>query len=191
MRTSPGVLVGIAVVALVSTAGDAVWYGFGVQHRVVAGIIHGAVLLTAVGGVLGVSAGRLLAGLPIGALAGVGGALAYYALAPVMGQGAMVAAWAALWILLALLDGSWLRRGSRSMAEMTTRGLVAALAGGLVFALVVDVLWGRPGPGGRNYLVTYAAWLAAWAPGILALTMSSRPPTSSRTGPAGVGQAGQ
>jgi len=181
MRTPLAVLAGIVVVALVSTAGDAVWYGLGVEHRMTAGILHGAVLLTAVGGVLGVAAGRLAAGLPLGAAAGVGGALVYYALAPVIGQSAMVAAWAALWIMLAVLDGVVLRRGARSAAEMLARGLVAALVGGLAFALVVGVIWGRPGAGGRNYLVTFAAWVVAWAPGLLALTVGAgRRPGPSR-----------
>jgi hypothetical protein len=176
MRSIVGVLIGIAVVALVSTMGDIVWYGLGVEHRATAGIVHGAVLLTAVGGVLGVSAGQLVRGLPIGTAAGVGGALAYYALAPVLGgQAAMVAAWAALWVLLAVLDGRLLRRGRRSAAEMLTRGLVAALAGGLAFALVVGTIWGRPGPEGRNYLTTFCAWMIAWAPGILALTFRAEP----------------
>jgi hypothetical protein len=113
-------------------------------------------------------------GLPVGALAGVGGALVYYALAPVMGQAAMVAAWASLWVLLAVLDGSLLRSGSRSPGEMLARGLLAAVAGGLAFALVVDTIWGRPGAGGRNYLVTFVAWVVAWTPGILALTLRAR-----------------
>jgi hypothetical protein len=59
---------------------------------------------------------------------------------------------------------------------MLTRGLIAALAGGLAFALVVGTIWGRPGPEGRNYLVTFGAWMVAWAPGVLALTVRSTPP---------------
>jgi hypothetical protein len=171
MRTS---LAGIAIVALVSTLGDFAWAYFGIQHQATAGVLHGAVLLTAVGSVIGAAAGRPLAGPALGAAAGVGGALVYYALAPVMGQSAMVAAWAALWVLLALMDGRLLRRGNRSTAEMLARGLLAALAGGLAFALVVGVIWGRPGPAGRNYVLTYGAWVIAWAPGILALTVGGK-----------------
>ena len=171
MRTT---LIGIAVVALVSTLGDFIWYHYGVEHRAVTGIVHGALLLTAVGGVLGAAAGRFAAGLPLGTAAGIGGALAYYALVPVIGQAAMVAAWAALWILLAVLDGRLLRRGDRGTGEMLSRGLAAAILGGLAFYLVVGVIWGPPGPDGRNYLVTFAAWAFAWAPGMLALTMGAR-----------------
>ena len=67
--------VGILGVALVATLGDYTWYTLGVRHSMTTGIIHGVVLLTAVGAVLGLDAGRVVKGLPIGALAGVGGAL--------------------------------------------------------------------------------------------------------------------
>ena len=96
-------LIGALVVAAVATAGDYIWYEYGVQHRMIAGIVHGVVLLTALGGVLGALAGRLAAGLPIGAVAGLAGALTYYAVAPVMRTGAMLVAWTTLWIVMALL----------------------------------------------------------------------------------------
>ena len=44
------------------------------------------------------------------------------------------------------------------------------MAAGLAFALVRTILWGRPPAEGRNYLVQFAAWAFAWAPGLLALT---------------------
>ena len=69
------VLVGIALVAAVSTIGDYVWFEYGVEHQVLVGILHGAVLLASVGGVIGASAGRTAAGIPVGAAAGIGGAL--------------------------------------------------------------------------------------------------------------------
>ncbi len=163
-------LLGTLVVALVSTVGDYVWFETGVRHRVAVGVLHGAVLLTAVGGVLGAAAGRLPAGLPLGAAAGAGGALAYYALAPVTGSAAaMLVAWAALWLLLAWLDGRWLRRGVRSPRECLARGAAAAVVGGLAFAAVVGVLWGPPPAGGRDYLTQWLAWLLAWAPGLVAI----------------------
>jgi hypothetical protein len=65
---------GILGVALVATLGDYTWYTLHLRHSVMTGVIHGALLLTAVGGVLGLDADRVLKGLPIGALAGVGGA---------------------------------------------------------------------------------------------------------------------
>ena len=67
--------VGILAVALVATLADYTWYTLNVGHSITTGIIHGSVLLTAVGAVLGLETGRVLKGLPIGALAGIGGAL--------------------------------------------------------------------------------------------------------------------
>ena len=166
------IVAGILVVALVSTMGDFIWYHFGVRHRALVGILHGAVLLMAVGGVLGVVAGRFARGLPLGMVAGVGGALAYYAMTPLIGRSAMVASWVVVWLLLALLAGRVLRQWS--IGEIVVRGLVAAVAGGIAFYLVVGVLWGRPVGGERNYLMQFAAWAFAWAPGILALTAGSR-----------------
>jgi hypothetical protein len=41
----------------------------------------------------------------------------------------------------------------------------------MVFTVVVPLLWGRPAGGGRNYLLQFALWACAWAPGLLALTL--------------------
>jgi hypothetical protein len=169
------VLFGILLVAFVSTAGDYVWYEFGVRHRVVVGILHGAVLLMAVGGVVGLAARRTGAGLPIGAAAGIGGAIAYYLIDTVTRGGvAMIAAWAICWLLLAVGEGRLLQRPQRPWSEVVTRGVLAAILGGLSFYLVVNILWGRPPAGGRNYVVQFAAWTFAWAPGILALVAGKR-----------------
>jgi hypothetical protein len=59
------IVLGILGVALVATLADYTWYTLHVRHSMVTGIIHGAVLLTAVGAVLGLHAGRVLKGLPI------------------------------------------------------------------------------------------------------------------------------
>ena len=75
---------GLLVVAAAATLGDFIWYNYGVRHTMVAGLIHGALLLTTVGAVLGAASGRVVKGLPIGALAGVGGAASYYLLVAVM-----------------------------------------------------------------------------------------------------------
>ena len=105
MSTATRALVGTCVVALVATAGDYVWYTRGIRHAALFGVIHGAVLLTAVGAALGATSGRLVAGLPIGAVAGIAGALAYYALRPTAGSvPAMIVAWSSLWLLLAVLE---------------------------------------------------------------------------------------
>ena len=66
-------------VALVATIGDYIWFEYGVRHTATHGVLHGAALLLAVGLVLGQQAGRWIRGAVGGVLAGVGGALAFYA----------------------------------------------------------------------------------------------------------------
>ena len=163
--------VGILVVTIVAAAGDYLWYEIGVSHTMTNGILHGAVLLMAVGGVFGAVSHNIVKGLPIGAAAGIAGALAYYAMAPVIGRSAMVVAWALLWIVLAVLDGRLLRRPTRNLGTSLGRGALAAVLGAAAFALVVGVLWGRPPASGRNYLLQIGAWAFAWAPGILAIAL--------------------
>ena len=177
-------LAGIFAVAAVATAGDSIWYTYGVRHRMSAGIIHGIVLLTSVGVVLGVARGRILRGVPLGALAGLGGALAYYLLIAIMDRRtygtAIPASWVTMWLILAALDGRWLRVPPRTWPAIAGRGLAAAVLGGLAFYLVMQTLWGRPPATGRNYLVQFLAWAFAWAPGLLALTIAE---DESRTQP--------
>jgi hypothetical protein len=168
--------IGILGVALVATLGDYIWYTLHVRHSIAAGLVHGAVLLTAVGAVLGLDAGRVLKGLPIGALSGVGGALVYYLLVALVDRrtygAAIPASWVAMWLIVALLDGRWLRAPlRRPWSEIAMRGVLAAVVSGIAFSLVVNTLWGRPPATGRNYLVQFAAWVVAWAPGLLALTL--------------------
>src|SRR5215210_5236220 len=164
--------VGILGVALVATLSDFTWYTLNVHHSITTGIIHGAVLLTAVGAVLGLHAGRVLKGLPIGALAGMGGALTYYLLVALVDRrtygSAIPASWVALWLIVAVLDGRWLRAPERrSWRVIAIRGAVAAVLSGTAFFLVMNTLWGRPPAGGRNYAVQFFAWPVAWAPGLL------------------------
>ena len=173
------IVVGILGVALVATLGDYTWYTLGVRHSMVTGIIHGAVLLTAVGAVLGLHAGRVVRGLPIGALSGIGGALIYYLLVATFDRRtygtAIPAAWVGTWLVVALLDGRWLRAPARRpWGEVAARGVVAAVVSGIAFYLVLNTLWGRPPATGRNYLLQFAAWTVAWAPGLLALTLGRR-----------------
>jgi hypothetical protein len=167
MRT----IIGILVIAAVATAGDFIWFTFGVRDRMAFGVIHGAVLLMTVGGVLGFRAGRVVPGLLVGAAAGVGGALTYYALGSVGRATAMGIAWASVWLLLALFDGLSLRKGPGRLAEILPRGLAAAVFSGLTFYVVIGILWGHEQAGSRNYLYQFLAWIVAWGPGILALTM--------------------
>lgn len=174
------IAVGILGVALVATLCDYTWYTLNVRHSITTGIVHGAVLLTAVGAVLGLDAGRILRGLPIGALSGIGGALIYYLLVALVDRrtygAAIPAAWVGMWLLIALLDGRWLRAPQRRpWGEIALRGVLAAVLGGIAFYLMLNTLWGRPPATGRNYLVQFAAWAVAWAPGLLALTLDRSP----------------
>jgi len=68
----------------------------------------------------------------------------------------------------------------RTWAGIAGRGLTAAVVGGLAFYLVMNILWGRPPAGGRNYIVQFFAWAFAWAPGLFTLTFGGAPaPTSA------------
>src|SRR5262245_29742704 len=170
------IVVGILGVALLATLADYTWYTQHVRHSIVTGVIHGAVLLTAVGAVLGFDAGKVVKGLPIGALSGIGGALIYYLLVALVDRrtygAAIPASWVGMWLLVALLDGRWLRAPQRRpWGEIAIRGVLAAVLGGIAFFLVMNTLWGRPPATGRNYFVQFAAWVVAWAPGLLALTL--------------------
>jgi hypothetical protein len=168
-------LLGVLWVAAVATMGDHVWYAVGARNEATAGSMHGAALLGAVGIVLGWLSGRVVAGLVTGVAAGIGGALAYYAIAAAIGgRGmslpAMVAAWAAVWIVLAVCDGRFLRRpAARSWSDTVVRGVAAAVLGGIAFYFMFPYFWGRES---RDYsdLVKFGAWAVAWAPGILGLT---------------------
>jgi hypothetical protein len=173
-------VVGVLAVAAAATCGDYIWYTYGVRHTMVAGLVHGALLLTAVGAVLGAASGHVLKGLPLGALAGVAGAASYYLLVLIMDRRtygtAIPASWVIMWLILAALDGRWLRAPARrTWSAVLVRGLVAALLGGIAFYLVLTTLWGRPPEGGRNYFVQFLAWSFAWAPGLLALMWRSHP----------------
>jgi rhodanese-related sulfurtransferase len=174
-------IVGVLVVAACATLGDFIWYTYGVHHTMAAGFVHGALLLTAVGAVLGAVSGRVLKGLPIGALAGIGGAASYYVLVAVMDRrtygSAIPAAWVVMWLILAALEGRWLRAPARrTWVAITRRGVGAAVLSGVAFFLVLNVLWGRPAAAGRNYAVQFVAWAFAWAPGLFVLTRDSERP---------------
>ena len=174
-------VVGVFVVAAVATVGDSIWYTYGVRHTIVAGLVHGALLLTVVGGVLGAASGRVLKGLPIGMLAGLGGAASYYLLVAAMDGrtygSAIPAAWVIMWLILAAFEGWWLRAPDRrTWASIAGRGFAAAVIGGVAFYLVMNTLWGSPPAGGRNYVVQFCAWAFAWAPGLFALTVTTKNP---------------
>ncbi len=173
------IVVTIIMVAATATVGDWIWYTIGVRHTMTAGLIHGAVLLTVVGGGLGAASGHLLKGLPIGTIAGIGGALAYYVFVALLDDRpygtAIPAAWIVMWLLIAAMEGRLLNTpAQRPWIEITVRGAMAAVLSGVAFYLVLNSLWGEPPAGGRNYMSQFTAWALAWAPGLLALTVGRR-----------------
>jgi hypothetical protein len=168
--------------AVVTTAGDYAWYEFGIRHNRLTGIAHGVVLLGTLGAFLGSQSHRIGLGALGGIVAGIAGALLFYALAPVLGWGAMFVAWSALWLGLAAFDGLVLRRprplnlrASMATARSTwiVRGLIAAVGAGVAFYAVSGVWTGddRQDP---SYGWHFVAWLIAWWPGIAALTFGRR-----------------
>lgn len=155
-------------VALVATLGDFIWFEYGVRHTALHGILHGAVLLLAVGLVLGHHAGKLGRGAVGGVAAGVAGALAFYAVDTVAGYlGALIAAWVFMWIVLAAV-AAWLRGDLSAVSTWALPGVLAAIGSGLTFYLVSGI-W-TDHPDSRNYLWHLVAWTIAWAPGVFALT---------------------
>ncbi len=164
-------LVRALVVALAATIGDFIWFEYGVRHTAMAGVVHGAVLLLAVGLVLGHAAGRVAAGSLGGIVAGVAGAGAFYAVAGSLGYlGGLIAAWAFMWIVLALIN-AWLYGESARVPAWLMRGVAAAVGSGLTFYLVSGIWTDHTPDGGRNYLWHLIAWTIAWAPGLVALTV--------------------
>lgn len=160
-------------VALVATIGDFIWFEYGVRHTTLHGVLHGAGLLLAVGLVLGQQTGAWGRGAMGGVAAGVTGALAFYAVVGVAGfLGALVAAWAFMWIMLAAV-GAWLRHELAPASRWILPGLVAALTSGAMFYLVSGI-W-TDHPDARNYLWHLCAWTIAWAPGLAALTWTRSP----------------
>ncbi len=157
-------------VALIATLGDFYWFEYGVQHTTLHGVLHGAALLCAVGLVLGQHTGAWIRGALGGIGAGVGGALAFYAVVGGLGYlGGLIAAWVFMWMALAAVV-AWLRDELRAVQRWLVPGLIAAASSGAMFYLV-SAIWTDHAPDdGRNYFWHLIAWTIAWAPGITALT---------------------
>lgn len=156
----------------VSTLGDFVWAAFQVRHRVAYGLAHGAVICFCIGLVLGVRAGHPLHGAVAGPLIGVLAAGAFYALAPVMGWGAMFAAWMLFWLCFALVQ-AWLA-GEPRTAAVLTRGLAAAVLSGLAF-YAISGIWTHESTRNPDYVRNLLSWTFAFLPGFIALFWPRRP----------------
>src|SRR3569832_1289625 len=124
---------------VVATTGDWVWASQGLRHKMLYGLIPGAVFIGVLGLVVGVNGGRAMAGLAGGLVAGVLAAASYYAFALVLGgRLAILAAWATMWLLLACLDGPFLRKARLPGALL--RGVLAAAGSSAAFFFVFVVV---------------------------------------------------
>ena len=158
-------------IGCVSTAGDFIWATWIERHESVYGVAHGALLFCAIGFVLGVIAGRPLAGAVAGTAIGAAAAGVFYLLAPLAGFAAMFLVWAGAWVALAFLY-AWLS-GRRPAGAVLARGLIAAVASGLAFYLISGI-WRPFNPEGWDYALHFAAWTAAYFPGFAALFLARR-----------------
>jgi hypothetical protein len=175
VRLVPAPLAAIAgalILAALNTFGDFLWARFVSRHRMALGLVHGTLLLLTLGLYLGWLRSRPASGALSGAAVGLLAALCFYALAPLMGWGAMFVSWALLWIGFALVDARLL--GSPRPAEVVTRGLLAAAASGIAF-YAVSGIWTRPQPGGPDYAYHFLCWTIAFLPGLAALLLRQRP----------------
>ena len=127
--------IGAAIVlAVAMTAGDMLWAGLSLRHRVGYGLAHGALMCLLIGGFVGWHARRPLAGVAAGPAIGVLAAGLFYLLAPWLRYSAMFPAWIFFWICFALLQKQLAREPAWAVAIM--RGLVAAIVSGLAFYMI-------------------------------------------------------
>jgi hypothetical protein len=176
-------IIGTLAIAAISTAGDFIWATWISSHRAVYGLSHGALLFLAIGLFLGRLTGRAGAGAIAGACVGALAAGLYYLLAPMLGFGAMIVSWGAVWLGLAAVYG-WLsaqrmavgnRHDTRiDVGAVVSRGVIAAIASGLAF-YAISGIWRPFDPQGWDFLVHFVAWTIAYFPGFAALLLVKRP----------------
>lgn len=172
-------LVGALVLAVLNTFGDFLWARFVSHHRTVLGLIHGTVLLLALGLFLGLLRSRPLRGALSGAAVGLLAALSFYALAPLLGWGALFVSWMALWVGFAFVDARL--RGAVGARLTLTRGVLASVGSGLAF-YAVSGIWTKPAPGGPDYAYHFLCWTIAFLPGLAALLLKTDMPARRTTG---------
>jgi hypothetical protein len=175
MRGALRAVIGALALAALNTLGDFIWARFVPRHRPVLGLVHGTVLLLALGLFLGLVRGSPARGALMGGAVGLLAALSFYALAPFLGYGAMFVSWMALWLGFAFVDARL--RGAVDSREVLVRGVLAALLSGAAF-YAISGIWTRPAPGGPNYAFHFLCWTIAFLPGLAALLLREKPPAA-------------
>lgn len=150
----------------VMTLGDWAWAALEIRHRVVNGLVHGALMCLCLGLAVGVRAGRPAAAALAGPVIGVIAAATFYALAPLLRWSAMFPAWMLLWILFAVLQQRLARK--ETMRTALVRGIVAALLSGAAF-YAISGIWINDSHSNPNLLRHFGAWTFAFLPGFAAL----------------------
>ena len=150
----------------VMTLGDWAWAALEIRHRVVNGLIHGALMCLCLGLAVGVRAGKPAPAALAGPVIGIIAAAAFYALAPVLRWSAMFPAWMLLWILFALLQQRLSKKEAMSTALL--RGIAAALLSGTAF-YAISGIWINDSHSNPNLLRHFGAWTIAFLPGFVAL----------------------
>ena len=155
-------IVGALLIAALSTAGDFVWAGLNLRHRVIYGFAHGAVLFACIGAYFGRLNRRTLPGALSGAGIGVAAAGTFYGLAPIAGYSVMFFVWAFVWIALAFVAGN---------PPIMVRGVSGMIGSGLGFYLISGI-WRPFNPEGWDYAIHFLSWAFAYLPGFAALLAS-------------------
>ena len=174
----PAVLAALGLGAL-STFGDWLWTHYLEDGAWLPGVVHGVVIFAALAAVLASHAGTrrafkvLMPSLP---LAGLAIAAAFYPIAKLVGYlPALLIAWVAMWIALAVLQR--LARGRvEPLGRALQRAVLAAVGSGAAFA-AVSSMWTAPDPAGPNLPLHFLYWSFAFLPGFLALMIGQAPPS--------------
>jgi hypothetical protein len=166
MRNLRAAVVASLFLGAVMALGDSAWAALRIEHRVVYGLAHGAVMCLCLGIAIGVHTGRPVPATLAGPVIGVIAAGAFYLLAPWLRMAAMFPAWMLFWILFALLQQR-LREDER-LVTAAARGSIGAVVSGLAF-YAISSIWTGPSHDAPNLALHFAAWSFAFLPGFLAL----------------------
>ena len=153
------------------TIGDWLWAALQIRHRVVYGLLHGALMCLCLGIAVGVRAGKPGPAAVAGPAIGVIAAASFYALAPMLRWNAMFPAWMLLWVLFGLLQ-YWLAK-KESLGIAVMRGAAAALLSGATF-YAISGIWTNDSHDNPNLIRHFGAWTVAFLPGFVSLFTGSR-----------------